>query len=261
MTEILTFHADPLIFHAASEVVKGWGYDMEEAVNLFLRRFVETVPLPEHPVPREEAVATIRKTVDRNCMDMYTQPLLLPHGDVYGVELLDCALPAFVTFEKPYFGSLEDIAEFRRALRESKASGLKEMTFFTTHVYGAKHSEQEKGTFEHTNTWGFPYFIWWERLESVHVWLRYNQKYWRCLRARITDMTIDTEPDGENAHSYGEQIWGHPNIVEYRKPYHFNRMYVIEKHFESEKELLEDMEQFHGDVELKGFLDDIFGDG
>ncbi len=81
MTEILTFHADPLIFHAASEVVKGWGYDMEEAVNLFLRRFVETVPLPEHPVPREEAVATIRKTVDRNCMDMYTQPLLLPHGD------------------------------------------------------------------------------------------------------------------------------------------------------------------------------------
>lgn len=254
---IMTFTVDSTLLEAATAVVNSMGYDIEGAVILFLRRLVES----ELPLDKQLADTYMKKAADGSYEDMFTQPLLLPHGEIYGVELLDYALPAIVTFEKPYFGSLDDIVEFRTALRQSEAKGLKEMIFFTTHIYGAKHSEQEKGTYEHLNTYSFPYYIWWDRLESVHVWLRYNEKFWRCIRARITNMTIDTEPDGKNAHSYGEQIWGHPNIVEYRDPYHFNRMYVIEKRFDSEKELLEDMEQFHGEVELKGFLDDIFGNG
>ena len=255
--EIMTFTVDSALLEAATAVVNSMGYDMEGATILYLRRLGEF----ELPLDRQQADDYIRKAADGSYEDMCTQPLLLPHGEIYGAELLDCAVPAFVTFEKPYFGSLEDIADFRSALREAKVTGLKEMTFFTTRLYGAKHSEQGKGTYEHINIHGFPYYIWWDHLESVHVWLRYREKYWRCLRARITNMRYCIDPEEEKAESSGEQIWGHPNIVEYRKPYHFNRMYVIEKRFDSEKELLEDMEQFHGEVELQGFLDDIFGDG
>lgn len=61
--------------------------------------------------------------------------------------------------------------------------------------------------------------------------------------------------------SPGEQIWGYPHILEYRHPFHFSRMYVVEKKFDTEEDLLENLEHFDGSIELKGWLDDLFGDG
>ena len=50
-------------------------------------------------------------------------------------------------------------------------------------------------------------------------------------------------------------------MLEYRHPFHFSRMYVVEKWFESEKELLEDLKKYDGGIELRGWLDELFGDG
>lgn len=44
-------------------------------------------------------------------------------------------------------------------------------------------------------------------------------------------------------------------------PFHFNRMYVIEKRFDSEKGMMDDLESYDGSIELSGWLDELFGDG
>lgn len=61
--------------------------------------------------------------------------------------------------------------------------------------------------------------------------------------------------------SPGKQIWGYPHVLEYRHPFHFNRMYVIEKSFESEAEMQDDLKNYKGEIELGGWLDELFGDG
>lgn len=61
--------------------------------------------------------------------------------------------------------------------------------------------------------------------------------------------------------SPGEQIWGYPHVLEYHHPFHFNRMYVIEKRFDSEKEMMDDLEGYDGSIDLRGWLDELFGDG
>ena len=56
-------------------------------------------------------------------------------------------------------------------------------------------------------------------------------------------------------------MYEHTNVLEYHHPFHFNRMYVIEKRFDSKKEMLDDLESYDGSIELSGWLDELFGDG
>jgi len=63
------------------------------------------------------------------------------------------------------------------------------------------------------------------------------------------------------SYSPGEQLWGYPHILEYRQPYHFNRMYEVEKTYETEDSLLYDLAHYDGSIELTTWLDDLFGDG
>ena len=210
----------------ATAVIHALGYDIEEAIAIFLRRIVQADTTSVDPAQAEEF---IRKTADTTLDDMVTQPLLMPKRDVFSVELLDYATPGFCTNWKPYFGTIEDIAAFRM--------------------------------YEHTNIWGYPYFVWWDRLESVHLWIGSKDKFLRCVRARMKNLKYDTDEDAAMIQSPGEQIWGYPHVLEYRHPFHFNRMYVIEKRFDSEKEMINDLESYDGGIELSGWLDELFGDG
>lgn len=242
----------------ATAAIHSLGYDMEEAVSIFLRRIIQT---SHHNVDKKRAAEHIQEIADTTLDDMATQPLLIPRRDVFSVELVDCAVPGFCSNWKPYFGSIEDIAEFRRAIHRDERRKQESMTFTIVKLYGANHQVREAGVYEHTNIWGFPYFVWWDKLESVHLWIGHNEKFYRCVRARIKNLQYDTDKDTSMKHSPGCQIWGYPHILEYRYPFHFSRMYVIEKVFDSEEDLLKDMDGYDGSIELKGWLDDLFGDG
>ena len=245
------------LLEKATSAIHALGYDMEEAVSIFLRRIVQTASTAD-PAQAEEYV---RRTADTTLDDMVTQPLLLPRRDVFSVDLLDYATPGFCTNWKPYFGSLEDIAAFRNALYRDEKRKPEDMSFMPVKVYGAKQQVREAGMYEHTNIWGYPYFVWWDRLESIHLWIGFEDKFCRCVRARMRNLRYDTDEDAAMIQSPGEQIWGYPHVLEYRYPFHFSRMYVVEKWFESEKELLEDLESYDGGIELRGWLDELFGDG
>ena len=180
---------------------------------------------------------------------------------MFSVDLLDYATPGFCTNWKPYFGSLEDIAAFRMALHQDEKRKPEDMSFMPVKVYGTSQQVREAGMYEHTNIWGYPYLVWWDHLESIHLWIGCKDKFCRCVRARMKNLKYDTDEDAAMIQSPGEQIWGYPHVLEYRHPFHFSRMYVTEKWFESENELLEDLKNYDGGIELRGWLDELFGDG
>lgn len=246
------------LLEKATAAIHALGYDMEEAIAIFLRRIVQTAPSAADPAQAEEYV---RRTADTTLDDMATQPLLMPKRDVFSVELMDYATPGFCSNWKPYFGTIEDIAAFRNALHRDEKRKPEDMSFVPVKVYGVKQEVRDAGMCEHTNIWGYPYFVWWDRLESIHLWISSNGKFYRCVRARMRNLKIDTNKDASMIKSPGGQIWGYPHVLEYRHSFHFNRMYVIEKRFDTESELLEDLDSYDGSIELKGWLDDLFGDG
>ena len=61
--------------------------------------------------------------------------------------------------------------------------------------------------------------------------------------------------------SPSKQIRGYPHVLEYRYPFHFSRMYVIENQFDAEAELLNDLRDYRSEIELSGWLDELFGEG
>ena len=242
----------------ASAIINGLGYDMEDSISILLQRTIQT---PHQGIDKARAEELIRGIANATLEDMATQPLLIPRRDVFGVELPDYAMPGFCSGSKLYFGSIEDIASFRRALYSDDRCKPEDMEFMNAKLYGAKYSSQAAGKCEHTNVWGFPYFAWWDRLESVHLWIRYKDRFLRCVRVRMTNLRIDTNEDASASYSPGEQLWGYPHILEYRQPYHFNRMYEVEKTYETEDSLLYDLAHYDGSIELTTWLDDLFGDG
>lgn len=255
--EYLEVPVEDRLLDNAAAVLRSLGYDMEEAISIFLRRIIQT-PYEPDKLKAEEHISRIADTA---LDDMATQPLLVPKRDVFSVQLLDYAKPGFCTFSKPYFGTVEDIAEFRRALHRDEKHKPEDMTFSTVRVFGSQYEARPAGMYEHTNIWGFPYFVWWDKLESIHLWIGHQDNFYRCVRARMTNLQYDTDEDAAMKQSPGEQIWGYPHILEYHHPFHFNRMYVIEKRFESESQLLDDLKHYNGDIQLAGWLDDLFGDG
>lgn len=246
------------LLEKATAAIHALGYDMEEAISIFLRRIVQTVPSAADLAQAEEF---IRKTADTSLDDMVTQPLLMPKRDVFSVELLDYATPGFCTNWKPCFGTLEDIAAFRNALHRDEKRKTVDMSFAPVKVYGAKQKVRAAGMYEHTNIWGYPYFVWWDRLESVHLWIGSGVRFFRCVRARMKNLKYGTDENAAMIQSPGEQIWGYPHLLEYRHPFHFNRMYVIETRFNSEKEMMDDLESCDGSIELGGWLNELFGNG
>ena len=242
----------------ATAIINGLGYDMEDVISIFLRRTIQT---PHQGIDKARAEELIRGIANATLEDMATQPLLIPRRDVFGVELPDYAMPGFCSGSKLYFGSIDDIASFRSALYSDDRCKPEDMEFMSAKLYGAKYSSQAAGKCEHTNVWGFPYFAWWDRLESVHLWIRYKDRFLRCVRVRMTNLRIDTNEDASASYSPGEQLWGYPHILEYRQPYHFNRMYEVEKTYETEDSLLYDLAHYDGSIELTTWLDDLFGDG
>ena len=95
---------------------------------------------------------------------------------------------------------------------------------------------------------------------KTHVWLKHDNRYYRCVRARLTDLHYDTEPDGQPKR-YTGTTWGFPSIIDYSEPYTYNRLYETERIFNTWEEAEADIRAFSDDAILTEFFNDIFGDG
>lgn len=108
---------------------------MEDAISIFLQRTIQT---PHQSIDKARAEELIRGIANATLEDMATQPLLIPRRDVFGVELPDYAMPGFCSGSKLYFGSIEDIASFRRALYSDDRCKPEDMEFMSAKLYGSK---------------------------------------------------------------------------------------------------------------------------
>ena len=200
---------------------------------------------------------------------------------IYKLYLDDYSKPSFTSFNKAYFETLDGIDEFISALRNDKkcksnhndliTAGETKLTHtvayqnkqFLTKVkcYEKCKSSFENYAWEHINTWGFPYYMKSEKIECEHIWISSGGAYFRCIKANFKNLHYRCYK--ESYDELGGGFWGYPHQVEYKRPNTFNRLFVIEKHFKSKNECLQDVENFNKEPipEFSEILNDIFGDG
>lgn len=206
----------------------------------------------------------------------------------YCLTLDDYATPSFCSFETCYFGTLPLIAALVEALKADEkhsknhahlihafteyCNGNAEATHNVAYqevpllepvsVYTEMQSTTDRNKVEHLNVWDCIYYMRWEKSESNHIWLRYKNCYLRCIKAQFYDLefaVIDIEENYEPIDCY----MGFPKQTVFGENTVGNRLYVVEKNFDDEEELLQDIKNFQNapDPIYTEIFNDIFGDG
>jgi hypothetical protein len=208
--------------------------------------------------------------------------------ELFCLELDDYAVPSFISADKSYFGTLEDIGSLIDALeaddrrRESHArliqafkeyvAGNTEVMFNVAYrdvkllkqvsLIAQENSVVSLNSYEHFNVWDCIYYMRCDKADSSHIWVRFDDRYARCIRTEfynlqyaVTDEEKDYEPvDG---------CMGFPKQTVFEDDRVWNRLYVVEKYFDSEEELRADIDSFKTspDPVFTEVFNDIFGDG
>lgn len=183
-----------------------------------------------------------------------------PADPFFCIHLPDYSKPAFCTFTKRYFGTMKEINSFLDSLMTEERKCIGKLSFHPVPVLGTRSSVLSDFAFNHENIWGATYKIHCDLLKSVHVWVKCEDRFFRCMKTAATNLQFCSEFD-PNLRPIKKMFWGFPHVIECEDPVTFNQLYVIEKEFSSQFDAELDMRKFSSDVNLSGFLDDIFGDG
>ena len=230
-----------------------FGASPEQAVNLFAQRII-AVAAKDRPKPTQHTIAKL------TIQDMLPQMMIEPEGHFFHINLPNYAAPAFVTLQKDYFGSLEDIDAFMSLLDENEQQQVGSVQLTPVPIMGTRSAQNRDYQVAHQNIYGFPYYMSSRMVESVHVWLKYDNRYYRCIRARMDRLHYSDELDDSLKPLHGIS-WGFPHIIEYAEPYTYNRLYEKEKVFDTWEEAERDMKAFTCEIVLTEVFNDIFGDG
>ena len=205
----------------------------------------------------------------------------------YRIMLNDYAKPAFVTFDKAYYGSLQQVRSFVEALeldertKESQSSLIQAFHEYergnteVTHpvcfhedrllspvkCIGTKQFSLGPRQWDHINIWGFPNPLRYESVDVTFYWFSEKDSYCRCLTAQFQN--LEMESLNGKWHPLADATWGHPHMVELEDACTFNRLAVVESRFEKHIDLLENFQRFQvpSEVDFTEFCNDIFGDG
>ena len=179
---------------------------------------------------------------------------------IFRLELEDCATPSIDTFTKEYFGTLLDINNFVSALEWDSGEALPKLELTPASVLGLGSSDTDAYTAMHQNIWGYSYEMSSESVECYHVWLECEGKFLRCVKARFLNLTYrGEEPDLPTLPV--TMIWGPDHLIEQSGKFIFNRLFEVEKQFDTREELQGDLEAFDGLPVFTEFFNDIFADG
>ena len=205
----------------------------------------------------------------------------------YRLELDDHSAAAFTSFGKYYYGTMEDLRCFfgELIIDEDLKKRFKDLisTFqaFDEGQRGLTHSiayrkvpflvpahllhkeavTLENYKWEHTNTWGWPYYMRCDKVESEHLWFACGGEYFRAVNAVFSKLQY--AGTAGNWNHIGTMLWGFPCILAGNPFSLWNRLAEPEKHFRIEEEVLQDWNEFlkAPDPDYSEFCNDIFGDG
>lgn len=205
----------------------------------------------------------------------------------FRLELDDASAAAFTSFGKYYYGTLSEIEEFIQAidndqrLREDYQSLISAFKAYIAGDHQVKHfvayqevpfltpvrlekTEKrclENYSWEHLNTWHFPYPMRCDKVECEHYLFRDENRYVRCVKANFYGLSY--EGFKGDWIGVGEMFWGYPHLIEHNPPRVYNRLAEIEKTFDSKDTALEDWSSLRSSYVpiFTEFCNDIFGDG
>lgn len=207
----------------------------------------------------------------------------------YCLTLDDYSCASFCTFEKYYFGTFHQISSLIASLEADEnctnnsltrliqafkeyCSGNTEVTYDVAYkeipllqpafLYGFIKITTDSNKVEHLNAWDLPYYLQWEKAESEHIWLLHGKLYVRCIKICFTNLQyadVDTDAEFEPI----DTGFGFPNMIDIKDDLTSNKLFVIEKYFDNEEELLKDIKKFINtpDPIYTEVFNDIFGDG
>ena len=205
----------------------------------------------------------------------------------YRLLLDDYSAASFTSFDKDYFGTLEEIKLFFKKMKSNEKIAKQQEYLLSVHerflagekvinhtvayrevpflvpakVLATETSILTNYAWEHLNTWRWPYMMKCDKVECTHIWFSCYGKYSRCIKAQFTNLQYGTE--SEEYKLLGGMIWGFPGIIAGKKGNLYNTLFVEEKVFKNKSEAMKDKDEFvkkPAPIFTK-FLDDIFGDG
>lgn len=203
----------------------------------------------------------------------------------YLITLEHFGTPAYCSFDKQYAGTMEMLNSFiytleQRAEPDSYEQGIADAfhryqegyhdasTFIAqgerqlihpATAYAIQGKLAEPFFYEHTNVWGFPYFIRADRMESELVYLRRGLKFMRYVKATLDKPLYGTEQEHCDSPLNGN-FWGHPGILCYDNSKLSNQVMFCDRFFETEDEMRKDI-LAPADIDFTEFFSDVFGDG
>ena len=205
----------------------------------------------------------------------------------YRLELDDYSAAAFTSFGKYYYGTTEDLrcffeelisdGELKKRFKDlistfqafdegqqglTHSIAYRKVPFLVpAHLLHKETVTLESYKWEHTNTWGWPYYMRCDKVESEHLWFACGGEYFRAVKAVFSKLQYAGTADQWN--HIGTLLWGFPCILT-GNPFSFwNRLAEPEKHFKTMEEVQQDWKAFleTPDPDYSEFCNDIFGDG
>lgn len=204
----------------------------------------------------------------------------------YELRLDDYATPSFVSFDKPFYGTMEDIQGFVAALeQDEECRDRHEELISAFHAYengnhDVKHhaayqkipllipvnvlerrtTTLQKYEWTHMNIWDCPYDLRCEELQAEQAWIAVHNGYARCLRARFKNLELQSIVN-DDWRVFNDGFWGYAHMLEYDEPYVYNRLMVTEEAFKTKKLALENARADDPGLLLDEVCDEMFADG
>lgn len=199
----------------------------------------------------------------------------------------DFSAAAFTSFDKDYYGTLSDIRNFFEAMKADEDIAKQqqyEISIYERYIAGEKKIRHTVAyrevpflvpakilctessiitdhSWTHINTWQCPYYMKFDRAESIHIWVSCCGKYSRCIRTKFRNLQYKNTLGNYTA--LGDMMLGYPCQIDGETGNLFSRLWVEEKSFKNKSAALIDHQNFttNPDPIFSKVLDDIFGDG
>lgn len=196
--------------------------------------------------------------MDNTFFDISQEMFFLVPGELRYVELVSAATPSFVTLMKGYFGSDDAI---RRILKVNGYEDAPDVTELPkARIIGARGFWANDVNNYHLNIWGCTYHIFSRKVMCLMVWLECNGLFYRCFRAAFYQPLYKAVGSKHEAQPLAVS-WGPEELFDFNPERIKNNLFEIDKPFDSEEELLQDLRATPGIPEYEPFFDDIFADG
>ena len=209
-------------------------------------------------------------------------------NDLYRLQLDDFSAASFTSYGKDYFGTMEQIQSLFDYLRSGEdlagkfeyilgvndryLAGDKEITHNVAYqevpflvpatVLREAKSVIRDHSWTHMNTWDCPYYMAFRKAENTHLWISCCGSFCRVIQAEFEGLHYGIDPKG--LRPLGSMTLGYPGQIELLPDGRLrNRLFVIDRYFDSKEEAMEDYAKYEVQPNPKygTILDDIFGDG